>query len=468
MAMKAMGLFGGVQMVNIVCSLIRNKLVAMWIGPVGVGLFGLYNNALETLSTAAGLGVRNSSVRDLSQASRSGERSDAVARMIAAVRSWSAWLAVAGLVLTIALSPLLSKWTFGTEQHTWGFVAIAVAVMLVTLTSGEQAVLQGTGLLRRFAQVSLWGTIGGFVVSVPLFYWLRLHSIVPSIVAYAACGALAAWVLRNKQHDTTGVTARERFKLGAGFVKLGLYMTAGVLVTQVAAYVFSAWLNLHASTEQVGYYQAGYTLINRYTGLVLAALGMEYYPRLAQVAGSASRIRVFVSQEINIAMTVMAPIVCLFIVLRSVVVWVLYTPQFAVIEPFISWGMVGTIFRTVSWCIAFVILAKGSGRIYLVTESLSAVVELVLNIVGYRLWGLTGLGIAFTMWYVVYTAIVAVVYMRIYRLRLSWPCVLNVAWVLLVTVAVMFTLNAGFTAVAWMLTIGAGAAALYRLRLLWR
>ena len=60
---------------------------------------------------------------------------------------------------------------------------------MVTLTNGELAVLQGTGRLRRFARVSLWGTVGGLLISVPLFYWLRSDSIVPSIVAYAACGA---------------------------------------------------------------------------------------------------------------------------------------------------------------------------------------------------------------------------------------------------------------------------------------
>ena len=41
MAMKAMGIFGGVQMIGIICSIVRTKLVAMWIGPVGMGLFGL-------------------------------------------------------------------------------------------------------------------------------------------------------------------------------------------------------------------------------------------------------------------------------------------------------------------------------------------------------------------------------------------------------------------------------------------
>ena len=61
MAMKAMGIFGGVQVIGILCSIVRSKLVAIWIGPVGVGLFGIFNQALEMLNTATNLGVRQSS-----------------------------------------------------------------------------------------------------------------------------------------------------------------------------------------------------------------------------------------------------------------------------------------------------------------------------------------------------------------------------------------------------------------------
>ena len=83
--MKAMGIFGGVQVVGIICSIIRTKLVAMWIGPVGTGLFGLFNNALEMISTGTNLGIRSSSVRDISQACE-GRDDSLVARMVTVVR----------------------------------------------------------------------------------------------------------------------------------------------------------------------------------------------------------------------------------------------------------------------------------------------------------------------------------------------------------------------------------------------
>ena len=467
MAMKAMGLFGGVQVMGILCSIIRTKLVALWIGPVGIGLFGLFNNALEMISTGTNLGIRSSSVRDISQALGSHDTS-LVARMVTVVRKWSMWLGLAGALITLSLAPVLSQLTFGDSTHIWGFVALSIAVLLGALTNGEYAVLQGTARLKRLASVTLWGTIVGLAVSIPLFYLLRERSILPSIIAYAAALAIFAWVFRNRDYPTVQVSRRDTFDMGKGFVKLGIYMTLGNFATILASYAFNAWLNVHAGTEQVGFYQAGYTLINKYTGLILTALGMEYYPRLSQVADSRLRLRAFVSQEINVAIAIMAPVIALFILLREVVVWILYTPDFNVILTFVSWGMIGTVLRTVSWCLAFTILAKGDGKTYLWTEAASAVINLVLNIVFYRWWGLTGLGIAFLVSYLLYTLIVAVVYFKQYRLTVTRASLYNLLWTLAVASGVMAAMEHEMLPLAIGITVVSLAVGIRQVVVLWR
>ena len=48
---KATGLFGGTQVFTILCSIIKTKLVAIWLGAEGVGIIGLYNNTVEMISS---------------------------------------------------------------------------------------------------------------------------------------------------------------------------------------------------------------------------------------------------------------------------------------------------------------------------------------------------------------------------------------------------------------------------------
>ena len=205
-------------------------------------------------------------------------------------------------------------------------------------------------------------------------------------------------------------------------------MTLGSFVSMLASYAFVSWLNTRGGTQAVGFYQAGYTMVDKYAGLVFAALGMEFYPRLSRVAGSDKRLRVFVSHEINIALMVLAPILMLFVLLRVPLIHLLYRGDFDVIATYISWGAVGTLFRAVSWCMAFVMLAKGHGKIFLVTETVSAATVLVLNMLCYSQWGVDGLGYAYILSYIIYTAVVAVVYFGVYRLKLN-----NWCWLALLT-----------------------------------
>lgn len=419
--LKAMGIFGGVQVLGILCSIIRTKLVALWIGPVGVGLFGIFNQALEMINMATNLGVRNSSVRDISQAMEHRDQS-LIARIVTVVRRWSLWLGMAGALITLAIAPALSRFSFGDYSHVWHFAALAVAVLFMALTNGEYAVLQGLSKLKRLARVTVSGTVGGLLISIPLFYFLRERSVLPSILAYALCLLVAAFVLKDKQYPVAQVSRREVVNMGEGFIKLGVFMTLGSFVSMLASYAFVSWLNTRGGTQAVGFYQAGYTMVDKYAGLVFAALGMEFYPRLSRVAGSDKRLRVFVSHEINIALMVLAPILMLFVLLRVPLIHLLYRGDFDVIATYISWGAVGTLFRAVSWCMAFVMLAKGHGKIFLVTETVSAVTVLVLNMLCYSQWGVDGLGYAYLLSYIIYTAVVAVVYFGVYRLKLNNWC----------------------------------------------
>ena len=63
-----MGMFGSVEFLTMACGVVRTKLVAIFIGTVGVGLIGLYANAIELLSTLAQVGLRTTAVRDIASA----------------------------------------------------------------------------------------------------------------------------------------------------------------------------------------------------------------------------------------------------------------------------------------------------------------------------------------------------------------------------------------------------------------
>ena len=66
--LKYTGLFGGVQGINILVGLVRNKLVALILGTMGMGFLALYSSTKKLVGDPTKPGFAKSSVRDLSAA----------------------------------------------------------------------------------------------------------------------------------------------------------------------------------------------------------------------------------------------------------------------------------------------------------------------------------------------------------------------------------------------------------------
>lgn len=429
--LKVMSIFGSVQVVTIICSIVRVKLVALWIGPAGIGLYGIFNSALEMINNTCQLGLRSSAVRDLAAAD-----SRKLPALVLTVRRLGWLLGLAGGALTVCLSVPLSLYAFGDTGHAWCFMVLAVTVVLASLTAAESAVFQGLKRFKRLARGILWGSVGGLAVSVPMFRLWGLDSILPSIVAYGVCSWLAIGMIHEKvEPPRERITMRGSLSMGKKMLILGAYLTACEFITAVVTFVFMGWINKESGEAETGFFQAGFTIVNRYVGLVFTAIAVEYYPRLSQVIQSKSRTRLFVSHEMGLMMLILIPVVTGFIAADKLIVRALYDSQFYVILPFITWGIVGTVLRAFSWCLSFSILARGDGKAFLWTELLSAVFYLGANMVFYRLWGIAGMGAAYALWYGLYSVAVGVVYFRKFGFTVSGEAVKIAATALCATSA---------------------------------
>ncbi len=413
--LKVMALFTGMQFFTILCTIVKTKLVALWLSADGVGLFGILNTTVETTATLTDMGLRQSAVRDVAQ---SAGKPSHLARTAAVVRRWSRLTGLLGAVVVSALCLPLSAWFFGDTSRWWMFALLSAAMLLNAITGGEQALLQGSQRLKALLRSTAWGAVAGLLISIPLFRWCGLTGVVWSVIAYATAGCAAVLINRLRPTGKPSLTRRQVWKEGSGFMRLGMWMAVAAFVTNMAQMTFLAYLGRIASLAEVGYYQGGVTLVVRYMGLIFTAMGMEFYPRLAANAFSPRRTQTFVNHEARVLLTVLIPVIALFLLLREWMVLLLYRPEFGAMIPFISWAVLSCVFKATSWSMAYVMLARGDGRIYLLTEATDALCGLGLCILGYHLWGLAGVGVGYILWYLLYTAMVGCVYRFRYRLRL--------------------------------------------------
>ena len=137
---KATGIFGGVQVFNILISIIKSKVIAILLGPAGIGLYGMLNSTLDVLKSATGLGINMSGVKEVSEAAATDDLSQ-IAQIIKTLRRWMLFTGSFGCIITFALASYLSRWTFGVESYTWAFPWLSVVLFFYALSEGQKAVL---------------------------------------------------------------------------------------------------------------------------------------------------------------------------------------------------------------------------------------------------------------------------------------------------------------------------------------
>ena len=109
---KATSLFGGVQAYQILVQVAKSKIIALLLGPTGVGVQGLYTSATQLIQQVTSMGLSQSAVRELSEANKSGDTAR-VSRVLSILRRLVYLTGSLGLLAVVVFSPILSQVSFG-------------------------------------------------------------------------------------------------------------------------------------------------------------------------------------------------------------------------------------------------------------------------------------------------------------------------------------------------------------------
>lgn len=403
---KATSLFGGVQLWKILITIVQTKFVAIILGPEGMGIKGLYSSATSLIQSITAMGLSNSAVRDVSEANGTGNIKR-VSYVVAVLRKLVWITGLLGMMAVIILSPILSNTTFGNYTYTVPFIILSVTLLLAQLTAGQNVILQGTRKLKYLAKAGFIGSIVSLIITVPFYYWWGIKGIVPTMVLEALSLFFLAWYYSHKVRlEPVKVTLKESLKEGQGMMSLGLVMTYNSILVLGCSYLTRVFITRTGGVEDVGLFNAGFAVVNTYVGLIFSAMTTDYYPRLAAVSCDNQKCGEVVNQQLVVSLLIIGPMLLFFLLIAPWAVIALYSTKFMPIVGYMKWASLGIIFKTISWAISYQFIAKGDKKAFAINETTINVVSLATKIVGYYLWGITGLGISFCITFVIYTLIV--------------------------------------------------------------
>jgi len=396
---KATSIFGGVQVFNILVTLIRGKATAVLIGTTGMGLNGFLLSGLKLISSLTSLGISSSAVRDLSIAY--GESDDNRFETTYTVfRNWIWFTAILGVLSSILFAPLLSQFAFGNNSYTSAYVWLSTTFIFGALSGGIYTVLRAVRKVNYLAQANIYGSVGGLLVTLPILYYWRIDGVMPSIIAASAVTYFISIYFRKKVNiKVLNLNLKETFNLGKPMVVMGINMSLSSVLASVSVFILSAFITNQGSLSDLGLYSAGMSIMGGYIGMVFTAIGTDYFPRLSAVINDEIKWKEVVHHQAELVLILLTIVLVLLVVTSPILIRILLSREFLDTRDFIIISALSIPLKGLVWVLGFVILSKGDNRLFFITELLSNTWFLGFNLLFYFFYSIEGIAISMVLNY---------------------------------------------------------------------
>ena len=409
-------IIGTSQVFNILISIVRIKVLAVLLGPSGVGLLSVYNSLLEVVEKTAGLGMQSSGLREIATSRDDEARLSRVRHVI-----FVAYLIQGTLAMTAVwlLRERITIWLFGEATRMTEVGLIGIAILIGLLSYAQTTLLQGLRKISDLGRVTVFSNFIGTLAGLAAL-WLQGES---GLIWFILVQPLATVfiALHYTRHLPIPAAVRlslfETWNVWKPMAKLGVAFMLGGLATVATLLIIRTHITQELGLDAAGHFAAAWGITMTYVGFILVAMGGEYYPRLTEVINDKVAAVQLMNDQAQLGLAISGPVFLLLIGLAPWVITFIYSAKFEPAVPLLQWLMVGNVFKFVGSVLGFSIVAAGRAKTFLFVELSFNIVFLVMVFVFMPHVGLEVTAYAFVLGYLLHMCMVYLVARRILSFR---------------------------------------------------
>lgn len=406
--------FGISQIISMLFSIVKNHLILHWIGLSGLGLINMLNNALNLITTGTNLGLSTQLVKDISL-HKSIDQQSFLNNNI----KLSLVISVVGCFLTFVFSDFLAAHTFEDASLSWMFQWLAISVFFKQLASCIRAVLQGLQHYKSIILSNLLFSIVGFFIVLPLYYYYKEASIVPSIIIVSLVEfVFIAYFIKDViKFKPANSSLKHFFEFSAMTINKSYVFSLINILNLLINYLLGVYILRTSDLDNYGYYSAIYIIINNYIGFIFTIFSFDYLPKLIKT--ETNNINKLLNDQIFIITIIISIVSIVSILFTDFIIRVLYGENFLNLIPAFKLTILGLGFKAVSWCISYLILAKSSRKTYFWLEFIFNILFITFSIIGFYFYNHFGIWLAWVLYYLLYLIIVYIIAKKQFKISIK-------------------------------------------------
>lgn len=391
--LKTTSAFGFFQLLRIIIRLFVGKISAIFLGPAGMGLIGLIENTLNLISSITGFGLTISGVR---QVALDDNGKDEVNETASLLNKLALYTGLFGAFAVVLFSPFLSQFIFGTYQKYYWFLILSPYSIFFSISSINNTILQGKRKLKLLLVSNFIVTVLTAILSYILYASFKEIAIVPVFLITSFLSMIVSiYALKKVFKNPATISFKEMIKKSRSFIKTGMLLSVNVIFGQICYYLIRFFLKEQdSSIEVLGFFEVSNVFLVSYLGLVFAAMGNDYYPKLTSFSADKVSFNKLVNEQIQVALLIVTPIILFFYVFKEFIIQKLYTVEFLPVIEILTIGLFAIVLKAIMWPLGFIPLALNDNKEYFRQNIAGDILNVILTVIFYNFLGLKGIGLA--------------------------------------------------------------------------
>jgi O-antigen/teichoic acid export membrane protein len=369
--LKVMATMASASLLGQILGIFTNKILAVVMGPAGVGMYGLYRQLIDIAANLASIGSGGGFVQAMSST-----EGDAQLRRLAA----AIWLNFLAILLTslvmIFFAPSIARIYFVQTDPTirWAVVWLGVPVALIQFALVASNLLGVSQAFRLLGIVMVAPALASLVFSYPLailaaqdnqWGYIGLLMVPPALQILVALPILHRLGWLRQIGASFHVKPRRADILH--YVRFHGTTLVAALASSVTFLILPPLLIHNHGAEANGYFRAAWMLGMQSLALMLNSFGAYIMPVLGRAKVESERHKVM-DDALLLAVLFSLPLIGGLIIFQPLVIRILYNQEFLPSIEMLHWVLLGSYFRIVQWILVIGATARAHMTIFTVTE----------------------------------------------------------------------------------------------------
>ena len=364
------------QAIRIVGGLITIKLIAVYLGPEGLGKLGHFMSLIAILTVLAGGGILNGIVKYVAEYKDSPKN---LYNFLSNALFYSLTFSLFVFIGLTISAKYISLLLFGSERFTTIIIFLAATQVIYGLVTYCNGIINGLRKTTSYAKIIIIGTSISIPISYVLISLYKFNGAIISLAIVNVCLLLPALLEIKKldliNHIKLATNKKDTINLSRFSI-----MQVFSLITLPLAEIYIRNLIIEGSDwYEAGIWQSLMRLSSVYTGFFLTFLAVYYLPTLSNLSKKEAQINCVLEYIKVIGISFLLAAIAIYI-LKDLIIAIAFTKEFSIQAHQLAFQLLGDLFKILAYIIGFLLVAKAKTTLYILGELAQTILYINITI----------------------------------------------------------------------------------------